>query len=150
MLFAARGLYAMVATFSHRESQVYTVDNSQPSSTPPSRRGSETQIQFAAPFLPTDIDAARGSPKRVRGHKGDAKKPLRRPTSSRRKVASKSDGLLKNGFNEAFVNRVRGRRQTLSNAMRVMVGRSEDTESTQPFESDEMDQVGVNYTSNVI
>lgn len=59
-------------------------------------------------------------------------------------MAPRNDGLMGNGFNEAVINRVRGRRQTLGNAMRAMVGRSDDTESTQPYESDDIDDVSVN------
>jgi hypothetical protein len=128
----------MVVTFSHREQQVYTVDNTQ-SNPNPSALGSESQFMFAAPLVFPDNKSSQESPKRARGSKSETKKALRRPTS-RRKGGQKADGLLTNAFEGvALPSRIRGPRGGGNAANEVMNKPGQSNVSTLSFASGEMD-----------
>lgn len=98
-LFAPHGLYAMVATFSRVDAQIYTVGNSVSYQRPP-------VLATQSPSMPArSFDLAEcispESPKRAREGQNDSKKGARRPTS-KRKVGQRSASLLKHTFQEAF------------------------------------------------
>jgi hypothetical protein len=124
--FIPHGLYAMVATFSQRKPQSYIFDHSQP---------------YPTPSVPQGTEAAHGSPKTLRGHKNEAKKQLRRP-DSRRKFIPKTHGLLQSPLEGSFATRIRGRRHSVSNAMKEFMGGSrEERAFMQPVEADGLNLV---------
>jgi hypothetical protein len=119
--FVPHGLYAMVATFSQREPKSYSFDNSQP---------------YPTHSVPQGTEAAHGSPKRLRGHKNETGKPLRR-LNSRRKLIPKTDGLLQSPLEGSFANRMRGRGHSVSNVMKeIMGGSREERAFIQPVKAE--------------
>lgn len=139
-LFARHGLYAMVITFSHRESQIYTVDGSQsfPSTL---ARAPESEFMFTEHLVFTEDESSQASLTRARGNKGDTKKQLRRP-NSKKKAGHKSDGLLKTAFKGAFPSRAQGRKTGVNNSTTGTTSRlREGSAMIQPIETREMERV---------
>lgn len=145
-LFAHHGLYAMVVTFSHRVSQIYTVDNSQ-SLRGTSAMGGESQFALSEPSVLSKDASSQRSPNRAQGNKIDMRKQPRRP-NNRIKAGQKPDGLLKTAFEGAFSRRGRGRRTSVNNSTKGMTnGLGEGNAMIQSSESGEMDQVWITYVT---
>lgn len=130
----------MVATFSHSDSQIYTVDTPE-SYTNHSTKSPESIFTPASPVIFAEDILSQPSPKRTRGSKNETK-VVRRPVS-RKKAGQKSDNAFKNAFQGAFPTRAR-ESKTVSNAIRGMMnGLGEQLSSVQPYESGNIAKVRI-------
>jgi hypothetical protein len=138
-LFTPCGLYAMVATFSHSDSQIYTVDNPESYTNHPAQSPESPLISASSVVFADDI-LSQPSPKRVRGSKADKKKVVRRP-ASRTKVGQKPDNVFKNAFQGAFPSRARDSKSVSTGIRGMMNGLGEQLSSSQPYEPGNMAKV---------